>query len=151
MSAQTERLERAAAQERELLGEHLDQLQHKLEKALDPAALFDRYPLPILATALVGGVVLGAVTRSDAPSRRHAMREESGLSRSKMSQRGGFIHDGVTQLRSAVVGMLFAKIAEKVHDFMDDRAEEQAVRPRKRPSVRTTERATSRGDASVDA
>lgn len=150
MSIQTERLERAAAQERELLGEYLDQLQHKLEKVLDPAALFDRYPLPILATALVGGVVLGAVTRSDEPSRRHSMREESGRSRGGMSQRGGFMHDGIAQLRGALLGMLFAKIAEKVQDFTNGRAEDEVVRPRKRPSVRTAERARSHGDASGD-
>ena len=149
MSAQTERLERAAAQERELLGEHLDQLQHKLEKVLDPAALFDRYPLPILATALVGGVVLGAVTRSDGPSRRHAMREESGTSRGRISQRGGFIDDGIAQLRGAVMGMLFAKIAEKLHDLTTGRPETELGRPRKRASVRTAERATSHGDAAV--
>jgi len=132
MSSQIERLERVAAEERERLGEHLDQLQRRLEKALDPAALFEKHPLPILATALVGGIVLGAVTRSDGspqrpstPGRHDQVRPSSGM-----------LHDGVAHLRGAVVSMVFAKIAEMVQDYSSSRNENRASQRPKRSQAR---------------
>lgn len=137
MSSQTERLERAAAEEREQLGEHLSQLQHRLETALDPAALFDRHPLPILATALLGGVILGAVTRSDGPSRRDV------TPRFDMHARrgGGMLSDGVAHLRGAIVSMAFAKLAEMAHDFTSARGDERPPRRPKRSAARADEAA----------
>lgn len=145
MSAQTERLERVAAEERERLGEHLDQLQKKLERALDPAVLFDRHPLPILATALVGGVILGAVTKSDGSPRRRAHDDdETGRFRGG-SHRGGFLQDGMIQLRGALVGMLFAKIAEKVQDLASGADDPPVRRTPKRSPARPVDAAEGAG------
>jgi hypothetical protein len=131
MSVQTERLERAAAEERERLGEHLGQLQHRLENALDPAAFFDRYPLPILATALVGGVVLGAVTRSDGPARRLTTPEFDRSAR----RGGGIVSDSVAHLRGAVVSMALAKLADMAHEFTSARAANRPARRPQRPAA----------------
>jgi len=132
MSSQTERLERVAAEERERLGEHLDQLQRRLEKALDPIALFEKHPLPILATALVGGVVLGAVTRSDGSSQRLSTSGHEGRS----ARSGGMLNDGVAHLRGAIISMVFAKIAEMVQDYSSSRNENRTSRPLKRSAAR---------------
>jgi len=132
MSSQTERLERVAAEERERLGEHLDQLQSRLEKALDPAALFEKHPLPILATALVGGIVLGAVTRSDGAPQRLSASGQDGQAR----RGSGMLHDGVAHLRGAIVSMVFAKIAEMVQEYSSARNENRPSRPSKRSESR---------------
>ncbi len=117
------------------MGEHLSQLQHRLEKALDPAALFDKHPLPILATVLVGGVILGAVTRSEGARQRDA------TPRHDMHHRrgGGLLSDGVAHLRGAIVSMAFAKLAEMVHDFTAARGDAQAPRRPKRSAARPAE------------
>jgi len=133
MSSQTERLERIAAEERERLGEHLDQLQRRLEKVLDPAALFGKHPLPILATALVGGVILGAVTRSDGSSQRLRTPGHDGGAR----RSGGMLNDGVAHLRGAVISMVFAKIAEMVQEYSSSKSGSRAPRPRKRSEARS--------------
>ena len=132
MSSQIERLERVAAEEREQLGEHLDQLQRRLEKALDPAALFEKHPLPILATALVGGIVLGAVTRSDGASQRLSTSGQNGHAR----RSGGMLHDGVAHLRGAMISMVFARIAEMVQEYSSARTESRASRPPTRSKAR---------------
>ena len=137
MSSQTERLERAAAEEREQLGEHLSQLQHRLEKALDPGLLFDKHPLPILATALLGGVILGAVTRSDGPSRRDALPRNDTHGR----RGGGMLSDGVAQARGVIVSMALAKLAEMAHDFTSVRRDAQPPRRAKRSSAHADEAA----------
>ena len=134
MSSQTERLERAAAEERERLGEYLDQLQLRFEKALDPGQIFDRHPLPVLAAALVGGVVLGAVTQGDRPSRRISGHDGN------RGHRGGMLHDGWQQMRGAVVGMIVARVMEKVHDMTSMRRDESASRPRRRSTSRSADR-----------
>jgi hypothetical protein len=139
MSSQTERLERVAAEERERLGEHLDQLQRRLEKALDPSALFEKHPLPILATALVGGIVLGAVTRSDtSPQRLSTSGHEARSPRS-----GGMLNDGVAHLRGAMISMVFAKIAEMVQEYSSSRNEHRARRPSKRSEARAAQESDS--------
>jgi len=135
MSSQTERLERAAAEEREQLGEHLSQLQHRLEKALDPAALFDKHPLPILGTALVGGVILGAVTRREGAQHRDATPRHDTHGR----RGGGLLSDGVAHLRGAIVSMAFAKLAEMIHDFSAVRGGAQVPRRPKRSAARAAE------------
>lgn len=145
MSSQTERLERVAAEERERLGEHLDQLQQKLENALDPAALYDRYPLPVLTAALVGGVVLGAVTQSDGPSRGPVTHEGEHRMRRSTSPNGGMLRDGMAQLRGAIVGMLVARLAEKVQELTTTSDAQRPKRSRGRPTSHdnaTTPRAT---------
>ena len=139
MSSQTERLERVAAEERERLGEHLDQLQRRLEKALDPSALFEKHPLPILATALVGGIVLGAVTRSDtSPQRLSTSGHEARSPRS-----GGMLNDGVAHLRGAMISMVFAKIADMVQDYSSSRNDHRASRPSKRSETRAAQESDS--------
>lgn len=134
MSSQTERLERAAAEERERLGEYLDQLQDRFEKALDPGMIFDRHPLPVLAAALVGGVVLGAVTQSDGPPRRFIDDDD------RPRRRSGIVHDGWQQLRGAVVGMIVARVAEKVHEMTTARRDDRDARPPKRSTARAGDR-----------
>lgn len=134
MSSQTERLERAAAEERERLGEYLDQLQNRFEKALDPGKIFDRHPLPVLAVALVGGVVLGAVTQSDGPARRQAVLDDH------PRRPGGLLHDGWQQIRGAVVGMVVARLMDVVHDMTMARRDDRSVRPRKRSTARPADR-----------
>ncbi len=57
--------------------------------------------------------------------------------------RGGFLHDGMAQLRGAVVGMLFARIAEKVQEMTSGRGDEHVSRAPKRSSARTTGAETS--------
>ncbi|MES3033514.1 MAG: hypothetical protein V4813_05905 [Gemmatimonadota bacterium] len=141
MSSQTERLERAAAEERQRLGEYLDQLQERFEKALDPGMIFDRHPLPVLAAALVGGVVLGAVTQSDGPPRHLADYD------ARPRRRSGIVHDGWQQLRGAVVGMIVARVAEKVHELTSSRRDDRDERPRKRSTARAAERMTDDADA----
>jgi len=112
MSAHTERLERAAAEERERLASHLDRLQNQIEHAVDPKTLYARYPLPVLGVALVAGAVLGAVTKGDGRDHRPQERQPQRF-RDEVKRQTAW-----GELRGAVVGMVAARLGDILYQVV---------------------------------
>lgn len=130
MSAETEMLERAAAAEREQLAMYLDRLQDRLEKALDPRIVYERYPMAVLGAALLGGVILGAVTKGDgSPRHRQHLDGTRGFTGGFAKPRGGFQNIG-----GAVAGMVASRIADLVYEFATEKLSIREQKPKRSPS-----------------
>lgn len=111
MSAETERLERAAAEEREELASHLENLQNRIERAVDPKMIYERHPLPVLGVVLVAGVVLGAVTQGDGRRRRVRGRTHRILDADQVQSAWG-------DLRGAMLGMVAARVGDMLYNMV---------------------------------
>lgn len=130
MSAETEMLERAAAAEREQLSVYLDRLQERLEKALDPRIVYERNPMAVLGAALLGGVILGAVTKGDGLPRHHQFTDSPQGQKPGFGRRGG----GLTNIGGAVAGMVASRIADLVYEFATEKLSTRESKPKRSPS-----------------
>jgi len=141
MSAQTEHLERVAAEERERLASHLDKLQHQIERAVDPTMLYERHTLPVLGAAVFVGVVLGALTKGDGG--RHTL---PGRTQQRSHDDDGNKQTAWAEMRGAAMGMVAARIGDIVYDMASEKLnrwraahaeDEPEERPRRRPHAVT--------------
>lgn len=114
MSSQTERLEKAAAEERERLALHLENLQNQIERAVDPKMLYERYPLTVLGAAMFAGVVLGAVTKGDGRRSRVQGRQRQFQDDVEKQTAWG-------ELRGAVMGMVAARLGDMLYNMVSHR------------------------------
>lgn len=143
MSAETEMLERAAAAEREQLTMYLDRLQDRLEKAVDPRIIYERNPMAVLGAALLGGVILGAVTKGDGLPRHHQMSNSPQGQKAGFSKRGG----GLANIGGAIAGMVASRIADLVYEFATEKLSTRESKPKRSPSRPDPQAAPAFADA----
>jgi hypothetical protein len=71
MGEKSSQIERQIEWERGELGEHLNELQSKVQEVTDWRVQFQKRPLVMMGVALGGGVLLAAMTGKRSRSRRH--------------------------------------------------------------------------------
>jgi len=119
MVQETRRIMEHIENERERLGENLDEIESRFKDATDPRAWFDKNPAMILGAAAAGGILLGYL----AASRSSHEARPVGFSSVEPEHRVHRESKHLTSMRKTLdttVAALVGLGAQKVQDFISD-------------------------------